>query len=138
MRFLDDGDTAVDGPYNSSCSGSGRSWMLEVTSKTWRQIDSNSIDAAVVYVDAEAEASLLPMLVYFGSSNPERIVQSVDQFLADRTIGRAFGTLCRLSVCRLQRFVLWQNGIRPSKKLSEGVNRKPGSKSSFWGSPYCE
>jgi len=22
-------------------------------------------------------------------------------FLADRTIGRAFGTLCRLSVCRL-------------------------------------
>jgi len=23
------------------------------------------------------------------------------EFLADRTIGRAFGTLCRLSVCRL-------------------------------------
>jgi len=38
------------------------------------------------------------------------------QFLADRTIGRAFGTLFRLSVCRrlsvicLWRFVLWQNG----------------------------
>ena len=32
-------------------------------------------------------------------------------FLADRTIGRAYGTVCRLSsVCRLWRFVLWQNG----------------------------
>jgi len=39
----------------------------------------------------------------------------VHQFLADRTIGRAYGTVCRLSVCRLSvvclwRFVLWQNG----------------------------
>ena len=25
--------------------------------------------------------------------------------------------------------------VRPSEKVSEGVNRKPGSKSSFWGSP---
>jgi len=25
--------------------------------------------------------------------------------------------------------------VRPSEKLSEGVNRKPGSKSSFFGSP---
>ena len=42
-----------------------------------------------------------------------------NQFLADRTIGRAFGTVSRLSVClsvclssvcRLWRFVLWQNG----------------------------
>ena len=36
-----------------------------------------------------------------------------EKFLADRTIGRAFGTMCRLSssVCRrLWRFVLWQNG----------------------------
>jgi len=36
------------------------------------------------------------------------------QFLVDRTIGRAFGTVCRLSVCLssvcLWRFVLWQNG----------------------------
>ena len=33
------------------------------------------------------------------------------RFLADRTIGRAYGTVCRLSssVC-LWRFVLWQNG----------------------------
>jgi len=49
-------------------------------------------------------------------------------FLADRSIGRAFGTLCRLSVCRLWRFVC-------CKKLSEGANRKPGSKSWFFGSP---
>ena len=26
---------------------------------------------------------------------------AVTQFLADRTIGRAFGTMCRLSVCHL-------------------------------------
>jgi len=32
--------------------------------------------------------------------------KSFDQFLADRTIGHAFGTLCRLSVC-LGRLVLW-------------------------------
>jgi len=33
---------------------------------------------------------------------------NIHRFLADRTIGRAFGTLCRLSVvCRLWRFVLY-------------------------------
>ena len=26
-------------------------------------------------------------------------LSNIDRFLADRTIGRAFGTLCRLSVC---------------------------------------
>jgi len=31
-------------------------------------------------------------------------------FLVDRTIGRAFGTLCHLSSVCLWRFVLWQNG----------------------------
>jgi len=36
--------------------------------------------------------------------------------LANYNIGRAFGTLCRLSAClsvcrRLWRFVLWQNGM---------------------------
>jgi len=40
-------------------------------------------------------------------------------FLADCTIGRAVGTQCSLSVvCDV---------------LSEGMNRKPGSKSWFWG-----
>jgi len=29
------------------------------------------------------------------------MVMTRDPFLADRTIGRAFGTMCRLSVCRL-------------------------------------
>ena len=110
-------------------------------------------------------------------------------FLADRTIGRAFGTVCRVSsvvVCLssvtfcivAKRNVLAKNclkewigsqdqkvdffgrrristsgfaatatemavfclmycgeTVRPSKKVSEGVNRKPGSKSSFFGSP---
>ena len=53
--------------------------------------------------------------------------------LADRTIGQAFGTLCRLSVChRLSSVcdVLYcGKTVRPSEKLSEGMNRKPGSKS---------
>ena len=61
-------------------------------------------------------------------------------FLADRTICRAFGTLCRLSVRRrLRRLsvvcdVLYSGEtVRPSEKVSEGVNRKPGSKVHFWG-----
>jgi len=51
-----------------------------------------------------------------GGSNPQNLMLSPlakfdFSFLADRTIGRAFGTVCRLSfvVC-LWRFVLWQNG----------------------------
>jgi len=31
-------------------------------------------------------------------------------FLADRTNGRAYATVLRLSVCRLWRYVLWLNG----------------------------
>ena len=54
-------------------------------------------------------------------------------FLADRTIGHAFGTMCRLSsVCDV---LYCGETVRPSEKVSEGVNRKPGSKSSFFGSP---
>jgi len=53
-------------------------------------------------------------------------------FFADRTICRAFGTLCRLSVCNV---LYCGKTVRPSEKLSEGVNRKPGSKSWFFGSP---
>jgi len=55
-------------------------------------------------------------------------------FLANRTISRAFGTLCRLSsvVCNV---LYCGKTVHPSKKLSEGVNRKPGSKSWFFGSP---
>ena len=50
------------------------------------------------------------------------------QFLADRTIGRAYGTACRLSsvVCDV---LYCGKTVRPSQKVSEGVNRKPGSKS---------
>ena len=67
-------------------------------------------------------------------------------FLADRTIGRSFGTLCRLSVYRRLSVCLsvcdvlyCGETVRPSKKLSEGVNRKPGSKNLFLGSPpyFC-
>ena len=52
-------------------------------------------------------------------------------WLADRTIGRAFGTMCRLSsVCLSVCDVLYcGETVRPSEKVSEGVNRKPGSKS---------
>jgi len=50
--------------------------------------------------------------------------------LADRTIGRAFRTMCRLSVCMSVCSVLYcGETVRPSEKVSEGVNRKPGSKS---------
>ena len=62
----------------------------------------------------------------------------VFRFLADRTIGRAFGTVSRLSVvCRLSVCNVLYCGktVHPSEKVSEGVNRKPGSKSSFFGSP---
>ena len=52
--------------------------------------------------------------------------------LADRTISRAFGTLCRLSVCDV---LYCGETIRPSEKVSEEVNRKPGTKSSFFGLP---
>jgi len=53
--------------------------------------------------------------------------------LTDRTIGRALGTLCRLSVvCNV---LYCGKTVRPSKKLSEGANRKLWSKSWFFGSP---
>jgi len=52
---------------------------------------------------------------------------TVSLFLPNRTIGRAFGTLCRLSVvCNI---LYCGETVRPSEKLSEGVNRKPGTKS---------
>jgi len=40
------------------------------------------------------------------------------------------GTMCRLSVCHLSVCDVLYCGktVRPSEKLSEGVNRKPGSK----------
>ena len=46
------------------------------------------------------------------------------KFLADH-VGRAFGTLCRLSsvVCNV---LYCGKTVRPSQKVSEGVNRKPG------------
>jgi len=61
------------------------------------------------------------------------------KFLTDRTIRHAFGTMCRLSVClsvvclssvaSVVCDVLYcGETVRPSKKLFEGVNRKPGSK----------
>jgi len=51
--------------------------------------------------------------------------------LADRTIGRAFGTMCRLSVCLSVVCDVLYCGktVRPSEKVYEGVNRKLGSKS---------
>ena len=61
-------------------------------------------------------------------------------FLADRTIGRAYGTVCRLSIClsicpSVCNVLYCGKTVCPSEKVSEGVNRKPGSKSSFFGSP---
>ena len=35
------------------------------------------------------------------SNMHKNLVSSDARFLADRTIGRAYGTVCRLSVCRL-------------------------------------
>ena len=64
------------------------------------------------------------------------------QFFADRAIGHAFGTMCLLSVCHLPvclsvvyDVLYCGKTVRPSEKVSEGVNRKPGSKCSFFGSP---
>ena len=62
------------------------------------------------------------------------------QFLADRTIGRAYGTVSRLSVVcpsSVCNVLYCGKMVRPSQKVSEGVNRKPGSKGSFfWSPPY--
>jgi len=72
------------------------------------------------------------------TSGPQIIKTTVlNWFLSDRTIGRAYGTLCHLSVCRLSVCDILYCGktVHPSEKVSEGVNRKPGSKSSFLGSP---
>ena len=46
-------------------------------------------------------------------------------------------SVCRLYVCLSSVCDVLYCGetVRPSEKLSEGVNRKPGSKSSFLGSP---
>jgi len=56
---------------------------------------------------------------------------NVGRFLADRTIGRAYATMSRLSVvvCNV---LYCGKTVRPSQKVSEGMNRKPGSKSSFF------
>ena len=41
-----------------------------------------------------------------------------DEFLADRTIGRAFGTMCRLSVvCDV--LYCGETDVRPSEKLEQ-------------------
>ena len=64
---------------------------------------------------------------------PPKDAKTCFVFVANRTISRAVGTLCRLSVvCDV---LYCGETARPSEKLSEGVNRKPGSKSSFFGSP---
>jgi len=58
-------------------------------------------------------------------------------FLANRTIGRAFGTVCRLSSSSVCDVLYCGKTVHSSQKLSEGVNRKPGSKSwFFWSPPY--
>ena len=69
------------------------------------------------------------------------VLRYVTILLADRTIGRAFGTVCRLSsvclsVCLSSvTFCIVAKRCILAKKLSEGVNRKLGSKSWFFGSP---
>jgi len=65
---------------------------------------------------------------------------NVNRFLADRTIGCAFGTMCHLSSVCLSPVVVCDilycgKTVRPSEKLSEEVNRKAGSKVDFFGSP---
>ena len=82
-------------------------------------------------------------MVYFSPSDVLskwlNVCLIIKRFLADRTIGRAFGTLFRLSVCLSSVCDVLYCGemVRPSEKVSEGVNRKPGSKSSFfWSPPY--
>jgi len=75
-------------------------------------------------------AQLKPMPLTISCSSKSRLVLP-SWFLADRTIGQAFGTLCRLSVCLSVVCDVLYCGktVRPSEKLSQGVNRKPGSKS---------
>ena len=83
-------------------------------------------------------AQQMPLPLTISCSSKSRLVL-LSWFLADRTIGRAFGTMCHLSsvdclssVCDV---LYCGKTVRPSDKLSEGVNRKPGSKSWFFGSP---
>jgi len=57
--------------------------------------------------------------------------------LADPTIGRALGTVCRLSVClsvcRLRRFELWQKRYVLAKNcLKERIGNQ-SQKVDFWG-----
>ena len=54
-------------------------------------------------------------------------------FLADRTIGRAYGTVCRLSSSVVCDVLYCGKTVRPSQKVSEEVNRKPGQKVHFFG-----
>jgi len=81
----------------------------------------------------------MPLPFTISCSSKSRLF--LPSWLANCTIGRAFDTLCHLSVClsvcRLSVCDILYCGktVRPSKKLSEGVNRKPGSKSGFFGSP---
>jgi len=56
-------------------------------------------------------------------------------FLAERrpNIGRAFGTLCVVCLSSVCDVLHCGKTVRPSQKLSQGVNRKPWSKSWFLG-----
>ena len=88
-------------------------------------------------LDLSVQSSVqLTIFVLSLHSTTKHCFNQYQRFLADRTIGRAFGTVCRLSVCLSVCNVLYCGKmVRPSEKVSEGVNRKPGSKSSFLGSP---
>jgi len=62
------------------------------------------------------------------------MLSSLDSnFLADRTIGRAFVTACRLSVCRLWPFVSRQNGWTDLHEIfREGVDWPWDDLITFW------
>jgi len=78
-------------------------------------------------------AQQMPLPLTISYSSKSRLVLP-SWFLADHTIGRAFGTLCHLSVCRLsvtvcimeKRYVLAKNCLK------EWIENQ-GQKVDFWG-----
>ena len=116
--------------------------LLYLICGDWHRVVQMSVDKQAVITLMSHSISALKMYevdrewnLHIWSTSSTLFVISY-MFLADRTIGRAYGTVCRLSssVCDV---LYCGKTVHPSQKVSEGVNRKPGSKSSFFRSlPY--